>query len=109
MNGLVRALKITRLSESSTLVEWGSSLKPQDTVIERKVAIKILHDDLARDESLRNRFISEARAVGRLNHPNVLTIHEVGTKDDLNYLVMEYAGGGICCRSSQESRPLFAW
>ncbi|QDU80995.1 Serine/threonine-protein kinase PrkC [Polystyrenella longa] len=65
-----------------------------DTVIERRVAIKVLHEDLTKDESLRTRFVSEARAVGRLNHPHVLTIHEVGSNEGVDYLVMEYATGG---------------
>ncbi|MCA9041298.1 MAG: transporter substrate-binding protein [Planctomycetaceae bacterium] len=72
----------------------GIVFEATDTVIQRRVAIKVLHKDLARDESLRTRFMSEARAVGRLNHPHVLTIHEVGSEDNVDYLVMEYAIGG---------------
>ncbi|MAT15667.1 MAG: serine/threonine protein kinase, partial [Planctomyces sp.] len=40
------------------------------------------------------RFLSEARAVGRLNHPHVLTVHEVASSDGVDFLVMEYASGG---------------
>jgi serine/threonine protein kinase len=71
----------------------------------RRVAIKILPGDLASDADRLRRFELEARAASALNHPNVLTIHDVGTHEGIPYLVMELlegqslaqrlAGGGL--------------
>ncbi|MCA9241295.1 MAG: transporter substrate-binding protein [Planctomycetales bacterium] len=72
----------------------GTVLEGFDTAIQRRVAIKVLHPHLANDESLRMRFLAEARAAGKLNHPNVITIYEVAETEELPYLVMEYADGG---------------
>ncbi|TWT32427.1 Serine/threonine-protein kinase PrkC [Posidoniimonas corsicana] len=72
----------------------GTVLEAHDAAIDRHVAIKVLHPDLARDESMRRRFTAEARAAGRLSHQNVVTIYEVGSEGDHHFLVMEYAEGG---------------
>lgn len=65
-----------------------------DTSLQRQVAIKLLPEDLCQDESLRQRFLQEARAASALNHPNVCTIHEVGETDDGQpYICMEYIDG----------------
>ena len=58
----------------------GFVLEAHDAAIDRRVAIKILHEQLARDEPMRQRFLAEARAAGRLSHPHVVTIYEVGVK-----------------------------
>ncbi len=49
-----------------------------DALIERDVAIKILPPELAADEATRNRFLAEAKSAGRLTHPHVVALHEVG-------------------------------
>ena len=61
--------------------------------INRYVAVKILKGDCAVDEGLRNRFSSEAHTVGMLNHPNIVTIYDIGNEEDLYYIVMELIVG----------------
>lgn len=64
----------------------------RDTVLQRDVAIKFLSARFA-DAFTRERFLMEARAIARLSHPNVVTIHRVGTVDDAPYLVTEWLEG----------------
>jgi len=72
-----------------------------DPALGREVAIKILPVALANDAKMRGRFMNEARAVAGLNHPNVITIHDVGITDERDvgfakgilYLVLEYLEG----------------
>ena len=53
-----------------------------DPGIERKVAIKCLHQQVAADPAYRSRFLVEARAAGHLTHPHIVTIFDVGETDD---------------------------
>ena len=62
-------------------------------MIDRLNAIKILRQDLNLDPSHRERFLREARAVNRINHPNIVEITDFGDVDGVAYLVMEYAEG----------------
>ena len=64
-----------------------------DNRIDRHLAIKVLREDLARDVSSRQRFLREARAAGRLVHPNIVTVFDVGQGDAMPYLVMELIPG----------------
>ena len=59
----------------------------------RKVALKVLPAELTQDESRLRRFKQEARAVLALNHPNILTIFEIGSADETNYIATEYIDG----------------
>jgi serine/threonine protein kinase len=72
----------------------GVVLKAHDPMIERDVAIKILADHLTADASALSRFLAEARAAGKLNHPNVIAIYEIGQQGQTYYLVLEYVPGG---------------
>src|SRR6266571_9160100 len=65
----------------------------QDTELERAVAIKVLPADAASDEQRMRRFIQEAKAVSVLNHPNILTIHEIGNAGDVQFIVTEFIKG----------------
>jgi serine/threonine protein kinase len=65
-----------------------------DPLIEREVAIKILPKTLSADETAISRFLAEARAIGQLNHPNVIAIYDIGKHDDHYFIVMELARGG---------------
>jgi hypothetical protein len=64
-----------------------------DPDLERAVAVKVLRGDAAGQE-LRTRLLREARAMARLKHPNVLTVYEVGSAGDRDYIVMELVDGG---------------
>ena len=65
-----------------------------DPLISRTVAIKLLSSDLARGQA-RERFIQEARVVGQLSHPSIITLHDMGIEESSQtpYLVMEYLEG----------------
>jgi tetratricopeptide (TPR) repeat protein len=65
----------------------------QDTRLGRKVALKILSPDLTRRADRLLRFEQEARAASALNHPNIVTIHDIGQDGDTRYLVTEYVEG----------------
>lgn len=64
-----------------------------DTVLGRKVAIKILPPHLAESADIRRRFLEEARTASALNHPNVCTLYQVGQSPEGDYLVMEFIEG----------------
>jgi serine/threonine-protein kinase len=65
----------------------------RDLMLERPVAIKILRTDYSRDETFRDRFRTEARAVANLSHPNIVTVHDFVFDSDRLYLVMEFVPG----------------
>jgi serine/threonine protein kinase len=64
-----------------------------DLRLERRVALKIMHDHLAEDSAFKERFIQEARSAARLAHPNVVNVFDQGQDSDMAYLVMEYLPG----------------
>ncbi len=65
----------------------------EDSSLQRKVAVKVLHEALAADESFLARFRSEARAAASMSHPHVLAVHD-WSDEEVPFLVMEYLGGG---------------
>jgi urea transport system substrate-binding protein len=72
----------------------GIVLKGHDPLIDRVVAIKLLPLESNSDGISLRRFLAEARAAGKLNHPNVVQIYEVGQQETDYYLVMEYVAAG---------------
>lgn len=64
-----------------------------DTILERKVAIKVLRGDLSNDEKFIRRFKREALSVSNLSHPNIVEVYDVGEEDGNYYIVMEYIEG----------------
>ena len=64
-----------------------------DTELDRTVAIKILPAAFASDQQRLQRFIQEAKAASALNHPHILTIHEIGTTDDTRFIATEFIDG----------------
>jgi serine/threonine protein kinase/Flp pilus assembly protein TadD len=65
----------------------------QDTKLGRKVALKILPADVAANEDRMRRFVQEAKAASALNHPNILTIHEIGAEAGTHFIATEYIDG----------------
>lgn len=61
--------------------------------LDRTVAVKILPKELAGDPLFAERFSREARAMARLNHPNIVAVHDFGVAGDLHFLIMEYMDG----------------
>src|SRR5579883_1580920 len=68
----------------------GEIYKAQDTRLNRFVAIKVLSTASAGDPERRRRFIQEAQAASALNHPNIITIHDIISDADSEYMVMEF-------------------
>jgi eukaryotic-like serine/threonine-protein kinase len=64
-----------------------------DTRLDRRVALKVMLADLARDEDFVDRFIGEAKSVARLSHPNVVSVYDQGRDGPYPYLAMEYLPG----------------
>ena len=65
----------------------------KDTLLGRPVAIKILHQNFGSDQDFVARFKREAQAAGKLNHPNVVSMYDVGYDQGYHYIIMEYVAG----------------
>jgi serine/threonine protein kinase len=71
----------------------GAVYQARQTKLDRLVAVKILPPEVARDPAFAERFTREAQALARLNHPNIVTVHDFGDVDELYYFTMEYVDG----------------
>ena len=67
--------------------------RAMDTRLDREVALKVMHAELARDEDFVRRFIGEAKSVARLSHQNVVAVFDQGSDGPFLYLAMEYVPG----------------
>ena len=66
-----------------------------DTKLGRQVALKVMHSSLMVNEERREQFIQEARAASALNHPNIITIHDLLRYEDSDVIVMEFVAGNV--------------
>ena len=64
-----------------------------DTILDRRVAIKVLRGDLSNDEKFVRRFQREALSASSLSHPNIVEMYDVGEDNGIYYIVMEYIEG----------------
>jgi Tol biopolymer transport system component len=71
----------------------GEVYRARDSRLGRDVAIKVLPDELSSDPDRRSRFEQEARSASALNHPNIVTVHDIGTSDSTIYIAMELVEG----------------
>src|SRR5437879_1083782 len=71
----------------------GEVYRASDTRLDRTVAIKVLPANLSSDASLKQRLEREAKAISKLSHPHICTLHDVGHQDGVDFLVMEYLEG----------------
>src|SRR5258706_3652390 len=71
----------------------GSVFRAFDPTLNREVAIKVLRDDLSRDQKFVNDFLQEARAAASISHPHIVQIHFVGEEGGQYYIVMELMRG----------------
>jgi serine/threonine protein kinase len=71
----------------------GVVYKARDQHLDRFVAVKVLPPELMADPDRKRRFAQEARAASALNHPNIITIHDIASQDGTDFIVMEYVQG----------------
>jgi hypothetical protein len=83
----------------------GEVYRARDTRLARDVAIKVLPQSVAKDEDRLRRFAQEARAISALNHPNILSIHDIGASAGTSYIVTELLEGSTL-REKLSNGPL---
>jgi eukaryotic-like serine/threonine-protein kinase len=71
----------------------GEVYRARDTKLDRPVAVKVLPSEVAGDQDRRRRFEAEARAASALNHPNIVTVYDIGSVDSTIYVAMELVEG----------------
>src|SRR5580658_647007 len=71
----------------------GAVYKARDTQLDRIVALKVLTPDKVANSERKLRFIQEAKAASALNHPNIVTIYNIGNDEGYDYIAMEYVAG----------------
>lgn len=92
---LLSGTKLGRYEIRSKVAEGGMGevYLALDTELNRIVAVKILHQAVAANEQRMRRFIQEAQAASALNHPHILTIHEIGTTSNSKFIATEFIDG----------------
>src|SRR6201997_3449073 len=71
----------------------GVVYKARDTHLDRFVAIKVLPPEKVANAERKRRFVQEAKAASALNHPNIITIHDIASENGADFIVMEYVSG----------------
>ena len=84
----------------------GTVYAARDSVLDRRVAVKIILPGSHLDAELKERFYREARACARLHHPSIVTIYDFGEEQGTAYIAMELLSGTDVRRIIQERRPL---
>jgi serine/threonine-protein kinase len=88
-----RSLKQYQLVAKLGAGGMGEVYRARDTVLGRDAAIKVLPSDKLQDHDAKQRFLREARAASALNHPNVVTVYEIGQTDGIDFIAMELVAG----------------
>ena len=71
----------------------GAVYKARQCALDRLIALKILPEEIGGDTAFSEQFTREAKALAKLNHPNIVSIHEFGLRKELHYIIMEYVDG----------------
>src|ERR1700680_2966856 len=71
----------------------GEVYRAVDTRLQRTVAIKVLPAHLSSNPELHSRFTQEAKSISGLQHPNICVVHDIGSQDGVDFMVMEYVAG----------------
>ncbi|HEX7733874.1 MAG TPA: FHA domain-containing serine/threonine-protein kinase [Ktedonobacteraceae bacterium] len=107
MNSLVgKSLGQFRIVERIGAGGMATVFKAYQPVLDRYVAVKVLPDYHARDPIFKERFLREARAVARLDHPNIVQIYLFGEEENITYIVMQYVDGGTLKDKLRQSGAL---
>ncbi|WP_226681222.1 Stk1 family PASTA domain-containing Ser/Thr kinase [Sutcliffiella horikoshii] len=77
-----------------------------DMILDRDVAVKVLRLDFANDEEFIRRFRREAQSATSLDHPNIVSIYDIGEEDDIYYIVMEHVSGKTLKQYIQQYAPV---
>src|SRR6266704_1436500 len=87
--------KLGRYETRSKIGEGGMGevYLAQDTKLDRKVALKILPNEVTAHPDRMKRFVQEAKAASALNHPNIITIYEIEQIDSVNFIAIEFIDG----------------
>ena len=83
--------------------------RAEDKILKRNVAVKVLKDEFTTDEEFIKRFEIEAQSAARLTHPNIVSIYDVGSEDNLYYIVMELIRGKTLKEIIVEERGPLPW
>jgi serine/threonine protein kinase len=106
LNSLVgKSLNQFRIVERIGSGGMATVFKAYQPTLDRYVAVKVLPAYHARDPIFLKRFVQEARSVAKLQHANIVPIHEFGEQDNITYIVMEYVEGGTL-KDRLKLRPL---
>ena len=81
----------------------------RDTVLDRDVALKVMHPQYARKPEFQQRFLNEARVAAQLDHPGIVKVHDYRQDGDYLYIVMEYIAGGNLSQMLQNLRAKQQW
>src|ERR1700757_2878063 len=85
----------------------GEVYRARDKRLDRTVAVKILPQEMSSDPARRQRFEREAKTISSLNHPHICVLHDVGSQDGIEYLVMECVEGETLSKHREKgSLPL---
>ena len=87
----------------------GVIYKGRQKSLDRVVAVKVLAPHLANDANFVTRFQKEARAIARVNHPHILAVYDVGTDQNINYMIMELIEGESLAELQAERRGALEW
>jgi serine/threonine protein kinase len=95
---------VRKIARGGMAVVW----EAQDALLDRHVALKLLHAQFADDPEFLERFRREARAAARLSHPNIVSIYDVGEDAEMHtpFIVMELVDGGNLKDEIRRSAPL---
>ncbi len=101
MHELNETPKFTRYNIESTLGSggMGTVYLAHHNILNRSVALKVPKRELAQNEIFVERFLREARALGTLNHPHIVTVYDAGIEQSIPYIAMEYVAGDTLANS----------
>lgn len=109
--GAERGGRPTRIDRFEIVREVGQGgfatvYEATDTLLHRRVALKVAHPEAIVSPALRRRFLREAEVAARAVHPNLVTIHDLGETRGLTFIAEEFCSGGTMAAASRGSKPL---